>query len=426
MKGKGRHPEKALTAVQVRSLKEPGRYADGNGLYLVVEPSGSKRWLLRIVIQGRRRDIGLGGAALVPLAEARDKALAYRKQARDGGDPIAERRKANVAIPTFTEAAEQVHSEHKASWKNAKHAAQWINTLRTYAYPALGSRRIDQVETPDVLRALSPIWLTYNVAVDKHHKLLYRLLGVALKLRSEFDSRHDWKELCAHPYWKERAERFHPKLDADDEGRTKALALFVFAGPKFVNADRASKYGRILHHAYLSGTPAESFAELIESEGRVEALLKKVRARGAPLTDDDEDDSKEQAKAAKRDKAVSDNDLPEEQEEQPYGEDEEDETSPLKCYSATLGRNLPPHHRLALPADLQQRIVDKRMICVETSVEQTLRCLELPVGERVLIEAVVGGSSGSWKRLVAKRVKPKQQLLIAEKWAQLRLRPHLP
>lgn len=160
MGGRGRHPDKALTAVQVRSLKEPGRYSDGNGLYLVIERSGSKRWLLRIVVQGRRRDIGLGGAGLVPLAEAREKALAFRKLARDGGDPLAERRKAQATVPTFAEAAEKVHDEHKASWENAKHAGQWIQTLRAYALPHFGNRRVDQVETPDVLRALSPIWLT--------------------------------------------------------------------------------------------------------------------------------------------------------------------------------------------------------------------------------------------------------------------------
>lgn len=160
MGGRGQHPDKALSAVQVRSLKVPGRYADGNGLYLVVEPSGSKRWLLRTVVQGRRRDIGLGGVSLVSLAEAREKALAYRKLARDGGDPLAERRKEKATIPTFAEAAEQVHEEHKASWANPKHAAQWITTLRTYAIPHFGTRRVDQIETPDVLRALGPIWLT--------------------------------------------------------------------------------------------------------------------------------------------------------------------------------------------------------------------------------------------------------------------------
>lgn len=68
----GRHPEKALTALGARSLKEPGRHADGNGLYLVVDPSGAKRWLLRIVVHRRRRDIGLGGLSVVSLADVRD------------------------------------------------------------------------------------------------------------------------------------------------------------------------------------------------------------------------------------------------------------------------------------------------------------------------------------------------------------------
>lgn len=159
-KRRGRHPEKALSAVQVRQLRTAGRYADGNGLYLVVDPSGAKRWVLRTVVQGRRRDIGLGGLSLVPLAEAREKALAYRKLAREGGDPLADKRKAEIATTTFTEAAERVFEEHKASWRNAKHAAQWITTLRTYAFPVIGSRPVDQIEAPDILRVLGPIWLT--------------------------------------------------------------------------------------------------------------------------------------------------------------------------------------------------------------------------------------------------------------------------
>jgi hypothetical protein len=65
---RGKHPDKALTAARVRALKDPGRYADGNGLHLVVDSSGAKRWILRTVIQGRRSDIGLGGVSLVSLA----------------------------------------------------------------------------------------------------------------------------------------------------------------------------------------------------------------------------------------------------------------------------------------------------------------------------------------------------------------------
>ena len=157
---KGRHPDKALTAIQVRSLQKPGRYADGNGLYLIVERSGAKRWVLRTVVRGRRRDMGLGGLSLVSLAEAREKALSNRKLAREGRDPLAERRRARAVVPTFAEAAEQVHAEHQASWSNKKHAQQWINTLRQYANPVLGASRVDHIETPDILKALSPIWLT--------------------------------------------------------------------------------------------------------------------------------------------------------------------------------------------------------------------------------------------------------------------------
>ena len=89
---------------------------------------------------------------LVTLAEAREAAISLRKRARAGDDPLAERRLAKAVIPTFAEATEKVHSEHKASWRNAKHAAQWVNTLRQYAFPELGTRRVDQVATPDILR----------------------------------------------------------------------------------------------------------------------------------------------------------------------------------------------------------------------------------------------------------------------------------
>ncbi|MET3841932.1 site-specific integrase [Bradyrhizobium sp. OAE829] len=154
-----KHPQKALTSVRINSLAAPGRYADGNGLYLVVDPSGAKRWVLRIVVRGTRRDIGLGGLRVVSLAEARAKALEFRRVAREGGDPIEERRKAK-AVPTFAEAAASTIAQHRASWKNEKHVSAWTNTLTTYVFPVMGDKRVDQIETADVLRALSPIWLS--------------------------------------------------------------------------------------------------------------------------------------------------------------------------------------------------------------------------------------------------------------------------
>lgn len=156
----GKHPVNALSALQVKQAKGPARLADGNGLYLVVDASGARRWLLRIVVRGRRRDFGLGSARLISLAEARETAQEYRKIARQGGDPQELRVEARRIVPTFKDAAELVHAEREVSWKNPKHAQQWINTLRQYVFPLIGSRRVDAVDTPDILRVLSPIWLT--------------------------------------------------------------------------------------------------------------------------------------------------------------------------------------------------------------------------------------------------------------------------
>jgi integrase len=97
---------------------------------------------------------------LVSLAEAREEARKYRAIARNEGDPLAEKRRARKVVPTFRQAAETVHKEHAKAWKNGKHGDQWINTLTAYAYPAFGDRRVDQIDTPDILKALSPIWLT--------------------------------------------------------------------------------------------------------------------------------------------------------------------------------------------------------------------------------------------------------------------------
>ena len=105
MKNKGPHPHKALSAASVRALKKPGKYADGNGLYLIVDDSGSKRWMLRTVVQSKRKDIGLGGLSLVSLAEAREEAASMRKIARKGGNPLEVRQKANAQMPTFKQAA---------------------------------------------------------------------------------------------------------------------------------------------------------------------------------------------------------------------------------------------------------------------------------------------------------------------------------
>ncbi|MES3045508.1 tyrosine-type recombinase/integrase [Sphingomonas faeni] len=159
IKPTGQHREKRLSAATVRTMKAPGLHGDGNGLYLKVDPSGAKRWMQRLVIDGKRRDIGLGSAdsAGTSLSDAREKALENRKLARAGGDPLAAKRR-SMEVLTFKDAAEKVHELSKPTWRNEKHGNQWLNTLITYAFPFFGSKRIDTVGSADVLAALSPIW----------------------------------------------------------------------------------------------------------------------------------------------------------------------------------------------------------------------------------------------------------------------------
>ncbi|MBT8460496.1 MAG: integrase arm-type DNA-binding domain-containing protein [Boseongicola sp.] len=155
-----RRASKALTATLVRSVKEPGKYHDGGGLglYLRVEPNGSRFWIQRIMIRGKRRELGLGSPPLISLAEARDAAADNKRLARDGGDPLQAKRDAR-AIPTFAEAARRVHEIHKPSWRNEKHANDFINSLEAYAVPHIGGLRVSDVSSADLLRVLTPIWM---------------------------------------------------------------------------------------------------------------------------------------------------------------------------------------------------------------------------------------------------------------------------
>jgi integrase len=149
-----------LTATSAKAaMKTPGRYGDGDGLFLLVgKGGGSASWVLRVQKRGRRRDIGLGSAKKVSLSRARDLADIARAQVEAGIDPVAERRKAQ-GIPTFRKAAELVRDEHKRNWRNGKHQAQWLKTLETYAFPAIGDLPVSEVEGPAVRDLLAAIWL---------------------------------------------------------------------------------------------------------------------------------------------------------------------------------------------------------------------------------------------------------------------------
>ena len=157
-KAKGRHPVEKLTALKVKRESNRGFYADGNGLYLKVDISGAKRWIQRLMIDGKRTDIGLGSANLVSLSDAREIARKNKAMARSGGDPLAEKRKLQIKIPTFKEASYSVHALHLPTWKNKKHAQQWINTLETYVFPTFGDKKIDKIGKSDLMNVLAIIW----------------------------------------------------------------------------------------------------------------------------------------------------------------------------------------------------------------------------------------------------------------------------
>lgn len=154
-----------LSALEVKHKAEPGYFPDGAGLYLQVSSSGSKSWVFRFQLNGRRREMGLGATHTVLLTKAREKAREARELLLDGIDPIeAQRAKkaanaaAEAASVTFDEAAEKFIAAKQAGWKNEKHAAQWKATLTLYASPVIGKLSVQAVELSHVMKILEPIW----------------------------------------------------------------------------------------------------------------------------------------------------------------------------------------------------------------------------------------------------------------------------
>jgi len=175
-----------LSATRVMALTEPGRYADGNGLYLQISRWKTKSWMLRYQLSGRAREMGLGALGTVGLKEAREKARAARLLLIDGTDPIeariAKKRmlKAELAKRvTFREAAEQCIASRRDGWRNEKHAAQWTATLSRYVYPIIGGLSVAQIETGHILKILEPIWSTKTETASRVRGRIENILNWA-------------------------------------------------------------------------------------------------------------------------------------------------------------------------------------------------------------------------------------------------------
>lgn len=163
----------ALTA---KLPSKPGRFTDRDGLCLLVKPTGGRSWMLRVMVQGRRRDIGLGSLRVddvrdksplldipilqrpsLTLAEAREKAAILRAMAKAGLDPIAERDKDRRSAVTFEVAAREMHGDKAGGWAD-KTAGQFLSALERHAFPTLGKRYVADISADDIRHALSPIW----------------------------------------------------------------------------------------------------------------------------------------------------------------------------------------------------------------------------------------------------------------------------
>ncbi len=188
-------PKKAkeLSALEVNRLTKPGNHAVGgvSGLYLYVNEAQGRSWVLRVMVAGRRKHLGLGGYPSVTLAQAREKARTAREQVVSGVDPIHERRSAASALKaqqasrrTFEEVATAYIAFQEAGWRNHKHRMQWSSTLETYAYPLIGGLSVDAITERHVIAVLEPIW---SIKTE-----------TASRLRGRIESILDWARVRGH------------------------------------------------------------------------------------------------------------------------------------------------------------------------------------------------------------------------------------
>jgi len=215
----------------------PGKHEDGGGLRLVVSGTGAKKWVLRFTIDGKRREMGLGSFPDVGLAEARDRASDCRKLAKDGVDPIEARRAESEKTPTFTACAARYIRAHRHGWKNAKHARQWTSTLKTYARPEIGSKRVDAVATEDILKILSSIWTTKTETAKRVRGRIESILDYA--------AAHKYRDPLNPARWRGHLDKLLPK---------------------------PSRVKRVSHHPAMPHTEVPAFMAELAGNGSVSAL----------------------------------------------------------------------------------------------------------------------------------------------------------
>lgn len=289
-----------MSAAELRRLSKPGAHAVGGvpGLQVVVTPAGAKCWVLRTKVGERRREFGLGGFPEVGLAAARDKARELREKIRDGVDPAEERKAARARLAqatarglSFEEAAKRCHAVKAQEFKNPKHAAQWFKTLDTYVIPELGKQPVAEIETPQVLAVLQPIW--------------GEIPETASRVRQRMAAVFDWARAAKirtapNPAaWKDCLEPLLPKTEklrkTTGKARKHHPALPVAEVPRLMAdlATRAAPSAYALRFAILTGARSGEVRlatwDEIDLQARVWRLsadrMKADKAHTVPLSD---------------------------------------------------------------------------------------------------------------------------------------------
>jgi integrase len=211
---------RGLSAAKVTRAR-PGRYGDGGGLYLLIRDNGTRFWIFRYTRAAKMRELGLGPVHTVSLKEARERARNLRQQLLDGIDPIEQKRAqrteqalAAARALTFAEAAQRYFDQNEAKWRSRKHATEFIQSLRAYAFPIIGSMDVAAIDTPHVLRVIDPIWKTRTVTADRVRNRIERILdwSVVRGHRPPGDNPARWKnhlEQAGLPGTKEIAKPQH-------------------------------------------------------------------------------------------------------------------------------------------------------------------------------------------------------------------------
>ena len=235
--GKSNHAPTKLAAVSLKHLKD-GSHADGGNLYLIVR-GNSKSWVFRFTApSGERRRMGLGSLHAVSLAEARKRAAELREQLHHPTtpvDPLAARQDAKLAqrigkqrTKTFESCATAYIEAHQNGWKNIKHAQQWTNTLRQYAYPVFGDIPVGEIDEALILNVLTPIWATKT--------------ETAKRLRGRIEAVLDWAT-------------FNKFRQGENPARWKGHLEHSLAKP--------SKVSKVKHHAAMSYQALPAFMSVL-------------------------------------------------------------------------------------------------------------------------------------------------------------------